>query len=128
MVMVAGLAPGGRFQAALEPDGNGSHWFLLDRQLAGGHKEFELELEPLKQWPEPKVPSDLDQALASDPEARSRWTDITAAARWDWIRWIGTAKQRPTRERRIEATCSMLKQGKRRPCCFNREQRSLTDA
>src|SRR4029453_3624297 len=38
MTMVAGTINGFRFHAALEPDGNGSHWFRVDptmREAAG---------------------------------------------------------------------------------------------
>jgi uncharacterized protein YdeI (YjbR/CyaY-like superfamily) len=68
---------------------------------------------------EPRVPTDLGQALAADPVAKAKWNDLTPIARRDFITWIDTAKQAVTRSRRIERACSMLAAGKRRPCCYS---------
>jgi hypothetical protein len=81
-----------------------------------------VALEPMALWPEPKVPADLAEAFASDPQARRLWLDITPLARWDWIRWIGSTRNRDTRTIRIEKTLSKLRSGKRSACCFNRSQ------
>ncbi len=67
---------------------------------------------------EPKVPTDLSKALASDPEAMAQWKDITPIARRDFISWIDSARQTETRKRRVEVACSKLAAGKRRPCCY----------
>jgi uncharacterized protein YdeI (YjbR/CyaY-like superfamily) len=67
---------------------------------------------------EPKVPADLRKVLATNPTAKEKWSDLTAIARTDFIRWIDSAKQAETRRRRIERVPSMLASGKRRPCCF----------
>src|SRR5437764_13971474 len=81
-----------------------------------------VALEPMALCPEPKVPADLAEALASDPHARGLWMDITPVARWDWIRWIGSTRNRDTRAIRIEKALSKLTSGKRAACCFNRSQ------
>ncbi len=133
MTMVQGAINGFRFRAALEPDGKGSHWFRVGKTLREGAKAdigdtVTLAIEPTKEWPEPKVPVDFNKALKANPQAHTLWGDITPQARWDWIRWIGAAKQEKTRERRIEVACSKLKAGMRRPCCFNRTECTLTDA
>ena len=125
MTMVAGTINDFRFQAALEPDGKGSHWFKLDKTMrkavgADAGDTVMLAIEPIKEWPEPKVPADLKNALAAAPQAQTLWMEITPMARWDWIRWIGSTKNPDTRKRRIEVTFSKFKAGKRRPCCFNR--------
>src|SRR3970040_2627576 len=64
MTMVEGTINGFRFQAALKPDGKGSHWFRLDktmREAAGANAgdTVMLAIEPVKEWPEPNVPADL---------------------------------------------------------------------
>lgn len=133
MAMVEGTLNGTPFQAVLEPDGKGSHWFqvngaVLEAAGAESGDTVVMAIAPTKEWLEPKVPADLTEALMADPEAHAIWTDITPSARWDWIRWIGSAKQSETRQRRVESVCSRLKSGKRRPCCFDRNQCTLTGA
>jgi uncharacterized protein YdeI (YjbR/CyaY-like superfamily) len=80
-----------------------------------------LEIAPVAEEPEPRVPVDLRKAFAAAPPgARKVWSDITPLARRDWIHWIVSAKKVVTRARRIETACDMLAKGKRRPCCFDR--------
>ena len=121
------------FRAVLEPDGKESHWFkvsdaVLDAAHAAAGDTVAVSLELTGEWPEPKAPADLTKALATDEEAQIVWSSITSSARWDWIRWIGSAKQPETRKRRVESIGSRLRAGKRRPCCFDRSQCTLTDA
>ena len=122
MAMVKGTINGFHFQAALEPDGKGSHWFRIDKTMhkVVGADTVMLEIEPVKEWPEPEVPADLKKALTSSPQVHTLWNNITPMARWDWIRWIRSTKQPETRRKRIEVACSKLKKGEKRPCCFNR--------
>lgn len=132
MTMVEGNINSFPFQAALEPDGKGSHWFRVDKTMQSGARANAgdtviLAIEPSQQWPEPKVPEDLKKALATIPQAHTLWRDITPMARWDWIRWIGSTKQPETRKRRIEVALSKLRAGDRRPCCFNRTQCTVPD-
>lgn len=125
MTAIEGTINGFPFQAALEPDGQKSHWLKVDRQLseAAGAEAGDvvtLEIAPAAEDPEPTVPADLRNALAAAPKARALWSEITPIARRDWIRWIISAKQAETRVRRIKNACSMLAAGKRRVCCFDR--------
>jgi hypothetical protein len=127
MSMVEGTFNGHAFQAPLEPDGIGGHWFgvsntMLKSARAEVGDSVSVALEPMALWPEPKVPADLAEAFASEPQARRLWLDITPLARWDWIRWIGSTRNRDTRAIRIEKTLSKLRSGKRAACCFNRSQ------
>ncbi len=125
MALVEGTINGFRSRIVLEPDGRGSHWFRVDsglRKAAGmdANDTVTMEVEPSKEWPEPEIPSDLNKALTSDPQAKALWVKITPMARWDWLRWIRATNSRETRSRRIEVALSKLKAGERRPCCFNR--------
>jgi hypothetical protein len=123
---IEGTINGVAFQAALEPDGQKSHWLKVDRKLSksAGAKAGDivrLEIAPAAKDSEPEVPADLRKALAaSNPKTRAMWSDITPNARRDWIHWIASAKQEETRTRRVENACSMLGAGKRRVCCFDR--------
>lgn len=123
--MVKGTINGFHFQTALEPDGKRSHWFRVDNNLSKAADvtagdTVTLEIEPIKEWPEPEIPDDLQTALTADAKARTLWMDITPMARWDWIRWIRATNKQETRKRRIGVAFSKLKAGERRPCCFNR--------
>ena len=127
MSMVEGTLNGHAFQAPLEPDGMGSHWFRVSKMMlrtarAEAGDSVSIVVEPMAVWPEPEVPADLAEALASDPQVRRLWMDITPVARWDWIRWIGSTRNPDTRSIRIEKTLSKLRSGKRAACCFNRSQ------
>lgn len=127
MVMIKGTINNFPFQAALEPDGRGSHWLKVTEAMfkhtyADIGDTVKLEFEPTKEWPEPNVPDDLKKALINNPQVKKLWADITPMARWDWLRWIGSTKQPQTRTRRIEVALSKLRSGEKRPCCFNRTQ------
>ena len=122
---VDGTINGFPFRATLEPDGQKGHWLKVNRKMreaadADAGDLVTLEIAPVAEEPEPKVPADLRKALAAAPKARALWSDITPIARRDWIHWILSAKQAETRARRVANACSMLAAGKRRVCCFDR--------
>ena len=124
-VAVQGTIKGHQFQTVLEPDGNFGHWMRIDRKLQeraplrAGHSST-LEIEAVKDWPEPSVPQDLKTALVAAPqEIQDLWTEITPMARWEWVRWVNATQNPDTRKRRVEVSISKMKSGKRRPCCFN---------
>jgi hypothetical protein len=124
-VAVKGTINGHGFQTVLEPDGNFGHWMRIDRKLqrtAGlsAGDTATLEIEAVKEWPEPKVPQDLETALAAAPQKiQDLWKGITPMARWEWVRWVNATPNPDTRKRRVEVSVSKMKSGKRRPCCFN---------
>ena len=124
-VAVQGSINGHQFQTVLEPDGNFGHWMKIDRKLQEGAAvhvgdSATLEIESVKEWPEPSVPQDLKIALAAAPQKiRDLWKEITPMARWEWVRWVNATKDPDTRKRRVEVSISKMKSGKRRPCCFN---------
>jgi hypothetical protein len=124
-VAVQGTINGHGFQAVLEPDGYFGHWMRIDGKLQqtaalGAGDTATLEIESLKAWPEPKVPQDLQTALAAAPQKiQDLWKGITPMARWEWVRWVNATPNSDTRKRRVEVSISKMKSGKRRPCCFN---------
>lgn len=132
LVLVSGTINGSSFQTALEPDGRGSHWFKLNKELLKSVKadlgdSVKVAIEPIKIWPEPEVPEDLKKALLVNKEAYKTWMEITPIARWDWIRWINSTKNPQTRKIRIGKTSSKFRDGIRRPCCFNRTMCTIPD-
>src|SRR5262245_33076545 len=111
MTTVEGTLNGLPFRAALEPDGQKSHWLKVNRKLreaagADAGDVVTLEIASSGEELEPKVPPDLRKALAAAPKARALWSDITPNARRDWIFWIASAKQLETRARRVDNACS----------------------
>lgn len=107
----------------LEPDGRKGHWVAVDDlrdtlSLEDG-AAVTGTLNPTKDWPEPELPEDLAAALDGAPDIEDAWADITPMARWEWVRWVRATRNPQTRERRVEVTISKLRDGKRRPCCFD---------
>src|ERR1700712_4345317 len=74
MTMVEGTLNGLRIRVLLQPDGKASHWFKLNKAMLATLKIqpgdiVELAIAPIKDWPEPKLPASVQNALAEDPEA-----------------------------------------------------------
>lgn len=127
MCMIEGELNGAPFQAPLEPDGRGGHWFHLTDALVKASKisrdsPFTLRAQPSEEWPEPNLPPDLQEALQAHPEALEVFTGTTSKARWDWLRWVRSTNNAKTRAGRIEKAISKLNGGQRRPCCFDRNR------
>lgn len=125
MTSVDGVFEGHRFKATLDPDGRGSHWLKVTRALreqagVGVGDTVTVAIMPASEAPEPRVPTDLREALAAVPDARAQWASLTPVGRRDWIQWITSAKKAETRTRRVAKACDMLACGKRRACCFDR--------
>ena len=125
MTSVEGTINGCAFRAALEPDGQRSHWLKVTEKLrkAAGAQVGEvitLEIAPAERQLEARMPADLRKALLAVPKAQGVWVALMPVARRDWIHWITSAKLAQTRARRIRNACAMLAAGKRRVCCFDR--------
>lgn len=129
-VAVEAVLNGHAFETVVEPDGLRGHWLSIDEGLAerlagdsgGAIAEGDavaLEVEPVKRWPEPELPADFTTALQAAPDLAEVWPSLTPMARWEWVRWINATKNAETRERRVEVSVSKLRDGKRRPCCFD---------
>jgi len=69
-----------------------------------------LEVESVKDWPEPSVPQDLKKALAAAPQKiQEVWKETTPMARWEWVRWVNATPNPDTRKRRVEVSISKMK-------------------
>jgi Domain of unknown function (DUF1905)/Bacteriocin-protection, YdeI or OmpD-Associated len=123
--MVEGTINGIPFTSPLEPDGNWSHWLKIDAAMgqkigAQAGDAVKVSLAPVKVWPEPQIPADLQAALDTHKEAYATWAKATPMAHWEWMRWIRSTNKQETHARRLEVACSKLTAGERRPCCWNR--------
>ena len=124
-VAVAGVKNEHEFMTVLEPDGYWGHFLKVSDELQAAANvkagdTVKLEIEVTKNWPEPEVPAGFAKALDIAPKkVQDKWTDITAMARWEWIRWINETRNMQTRALRIEKSISKLNGKHRRPCCFN---------
>lgn len=108
----------------LEPDGRRGHWLALDQDAtaalaSGPGEQLTLRATLAEQWPETSVPQDLAEALEEAQDLEGTWESLTPMARWEWVRWVGATKNPSTRQRRVEVSISKLREGKRRPCCFD---------
>jgi uncharacterized protein YbjT (DUF2867 family) len=84
MTTVEGTINGFPFRATLKPDGQKSHWLKVNRKLreaAGADAGDVVTLEMAPEVLEPRVPADLQKALAAALKARALWADITPIAR-----------------------------------------------
>ncbi len=121
---VKGSINGYPFQATLDPDGQLSHWLKVSKELreaasANIGDMVTVQISPADLEPEPKLPDDLQEVLATSPAAKAVWEDTTTIARLDWIHWIESAKLAKTRKSRVDNACDMLASGKKRVCCFD---------
>jgi hypothetical protein len=70
--------------------------------------EFEEDLDPRVI----DVPLDLQQALDADPAAHTYFDRLSYTHQKEYVSWIKEAKRDQTRQKRIQQTIDMLKQGK----------------
>ncbi|GAA4525420.1 YdeI/OmpD-associated family protein [Brachybacterium paraconglomeratum] len=123
-VAVDAVLNGRELAMVVEPDGRKGHWLRVDEALQQALDLREgtavsFTLTPTKAWPEPEVPEDLGAALTAADDLETTWASITPMARWEWVRWVGSTRNADTRARRVEVSIDKLRNGKRRPCCFN---------
>lgn len=123
-VAATALLDGHEVALVIEPDGRMGHWLDLDEELAAtldAHEgdTIDFVLTTASTWPEPEVPDDLAAALEDADDLAATWPSLTPMARWEWVRWIGSTRSEGTRARRVEVSIDKLRNGSRRPCCFN---------
>ena len=65
-----------------------------------------------------EVPEDLEKVLISDETLLSKWNNLTALARNEWICWVTIVKTAETLKEHIERLSAEIVEGKKRPCCW----------
>lgn len=74
--------------------------------------------EPFPDGTVHQSPDDLRAAIEADHELLALWRGLTPLGRNEFVCWVLDAKQPVTRARRIVRTGEMMREGKRRPCCW----------
>jgi hypothetical protein len=116
--VVEGLLDGFPFRSPLE---DGRVVLSAAIQAAAGTKPGKtasVEITRVDEEPEVRVPSDFQSALEKNVAEKNLFEEITPNARREWVRWVASAKQEKTREKRIAVGIDKLSKGVRRPCCF----------
>ena len=115
----------------IEPDGQKGHWIHITSDLMPENevqvkKPISMGLTPTKDWEDPLLPKDLEEALIEN-KLIVKWNTITTKARWEWIRWLRFTNNPDTRKKRISTACDMLSSGKKRPCCFDQSRSTVME-
>jgi Domain of unknown function (DUF1905) len=109
-VPVQATANGNACQTVAEPDGESGHPVRIDakQERAAALRALgtaEVELVPLEDWPEPKVPRGSSGRPRCGPDKiQELRKDITPMARWEWVRWVNATRNPGTRQRRVEVS------------------------
>lgn len=62
-----------------------------------------------------EVPDDLAAALSADAIARARFDALSYTHRKEFVAWLSEASRPETRRRRVEATLTLLREGRAHP-------------
>lgn len=98
---------------------DGSYFFPFNKEmqqqcgLQPGDKA-QLHISPADENTAVKAPaSDLEQALKANPQAAAFYEGLSSFYRNTYIKWIESAKQNTTRNKRITAVIELLAAGKK---------------
>jgi hypothetical protein len=115
---VRGTIDGYPFRSTVASYG-GRYYLPVNRVLqegagvaAGDRVTVELELDTAPRTVE--VPADLAERLQADPAARDAFEGLSHTHRREYVDWIIGAKREETRQRRLDQTVAMLREGRHR--------------
>jgi len=116
-VKIKGTFDGEPYRGTLVRMGGPQHMLLVlkeIRQKIGKSfgDEVAVELEEDLESRQVEMPPDLQQALEADPTAHAYFNRLSYTHQKEYVRWITEAKRNETRQRRVQQTVDMLKQGK----------------
>jgi hypothetical protein len=115
---VKGTIDGAPFRSSLMPRGRGEVFVVVNAEMrerigkSPGETvalDLELDVRPVVV----KVHPALRRALDLDPKAKEIFDRFTASQRLAYIHWIADAKQESTRDRRVAAATSKIRQGEK---------------
>ena len=99
-------------------DGNFMVGFSADHRAASGIKggdEIDVDIELDTQPRTVEVPADLQAALDADPAAKATFEKLSNSLKGYHVSQVTGAKTEETRQRRIEKSISVLREGKPLP-------------
>jgi hypothetical protein len=117
-VSVRGSINGFPFRTSIFPMGDGCFFMMVNKAMqkgaavkAGDRVRVVLEKDDAPRTV--SVPRDLQKALRDHPEAGAAFKAMCYSHRKEYVDWITGAKQRETRERRIQKAILMIAERKR---------------
>lgn len=122
MVKLEGVINGHPFRSPVSIEGDQMYLRVNVAMLRGSHAHIGSTVELAVLGPEVPLRLPDDFAASLTPKAHDSWESLTEPGRRDWVRWIESAKQQETRERRIKRAVEQLDEGKRRACCVDVNQ------
>ena len=112
-VPVLGCINGFAIQSSLMPQGDGTHYLVVNKAMQTGAKaqpgdevEVSLELDMAQRML--ALPVELEDVLAEHPEVAKLFQQFSYSHRKEYADWIATAKQAETRQRRAAKAVEMI--------------------
>src|SRR5688572_18428077 len=112
-VKIVATFDGVEYRGSLAPMGNGCHVLGIRKEIRNAiGKSFGNEVRvTVKPDLEPRtvtIPSDLQEILNDNPEAKHAFEKLSFTHRKEYVNWIEEAKKPETRQRRLEKTIEKL--------------------
>jgi hypothetical protein len=117
-VKILATIDGVPYRGSLVRMGTECHLLLILKEIREQiGKTFGDEVEiTVQEDSEPRVvsvPEDLRAALDADPAAQAFFNKLAYSHQREYVMWIEEAKRPETRQKRVQGTMQMLKEGKR---------------
>ena len=114
-VPVVASVNGHEIRTSIFPNGDGSHFMLVNKQMQQGSKATAGDIVSVKLSVDhaPRkviVPPDFKRALAKSQKAQARFEAYSFSHQKEYLGYIGEAKRPETRAKRIAQTVAFLAQ------------------
>jgi hypothetical protein len=117
LIKVKGTVNGIPVQSSLMPQGDGSHYIVINKSIrdkagvkAGNPVTLELELDATERQIE--MPDELKQLLDKNPQASLAFNALSYSHRKEYIDYVSAAKRADTRSCRLDKILPMISQKK----------------
>jgi bacteriocin resistance YdeI/OmpD-like protein/uncharacterized protein DUF1905 len=117
-VKVKASFDGEPYRGSIAPMGGGRHVIGIAKAIRAAigkdvGDRVKVVVEPDTDPRTVEVPPDLAAAFRKSPAAKRAFEKLSYTHRKEYVRWIEEAKKPETRERRVQKTLEMLREGKR---------------